>query len=58
MAKKMKNAFQLVFIGMIVLGLCATLNAQSLEQVMKERGLSQADMLAARKAYTPTRKLD
>ncbi|MBW2336021.1 MAG: cytochrome C, partial [Deltaproteobacteria bacterium] len=43
---------------MIVLGLCATVNAQSLEQVMKARGLSQQDMLAAAKTYTPSGKLD
>ncbi|RLC15459.1 MAG: cytochrome C, partial [Deltaproteobacteria bacterium] len=43
---------------MIVLGLCATVNAQSLEEVMKARGLSQQDMLAAAKTYTPTGKMD
>jgi len=58
MLSKLKNAFQPVLIGMIVLGLCATVNAQSLEQVMKARGLSQQDMLAAAKTYTPTGKLD
>ena len=58
MLNKLKNAFQPVLIGMIVLGLCATVNAQSLEQVMKARGLSQQDMLAAAKTYTPTGKLD
>jgi nitrous-oxide reductase len=58
MLNKLKNAFQPVLIGMIVLGLCATVNAQSLEQVMKERGLSQQDMLAAAKTYTPTGKID
>jgi nitrous-oxide reductase len=58
MLSKLKNAFQPVLIGMIVLGLCATVNAQSLEQVMKARGLSQQDMLAAAKTYTPTGKID
>jgi nitrous-oxide reductase len=58
MLNKLKNAFQPVLIGMIVLGLCATVNAQSLEQVMKARGLSQQDMLAAAKTYTPTGKMD
>jgi nitrous-oxide reductase len=58
MLNKLKHAFQPVLIGMIVLGLCATVNAQSLEQVMKARGLSQQDMLAAAKTYTPTGKLD
>ena len=33
-------------------------NAQSLEEVMKARGLTQADMLAAAKTYTPTGKID
>ena len=58
MLSKLKNSFQLVLIGMIVLGLCAAANAQSLEEVMKARGLSQQDMLAAAKTYTPTGKLD
>ena len=59
MLNKLKNAFQLALISMIVLGLCATANAQSqLEQVMKARGLSQQDLLAAAKTYTPTGKLD
>jgi nitrous-oxide reductase len=55
----LKNAFQLVLISMIVLGLCATANAQSqLDQIMKARGRSQQDLLAAAKTYTPTGKLD
>lgn len=59
MLNKLKNVFQLVFISMIVLGFCATVNAQSqLDQVMKERGLSQQDLLAAAKTYTPSGKLD
>lgn len=58
MLNKLKNAFQPVLIGMIVLGLCATVNAQSLEEVMKARGLSQQDILAAAKTYTPSGKLD
>ena len=58
MLNKLKNAFQPVLISMIVLGLCATVNAQSLEEVMKARGLSQADILAAAKTYTPTGKID
>ena len=36
MLNKLKNAFQLGLVSMIVLGLCATVNAQSLEQVMKD----------------------
>lgn len=59
MLKKLKSAFRLLLIGMIVLGLSATVNGQSqLEQVMKARGLSQQDILAAAKTYTPTGKLD
>ncbi len=59
MLNKLKNAFRLLFISMIVLGLSATVNGQSqLEQVMKARGLSQQDILAAAKTYTPTGKLD
>ncbi|MCP4372367.1 MAG: cytochrome C, partial [Deltaproteobacteria bacterium] len=58
MLNKLKNAFWLVLISMIALGLSATVNAQSLEQVMKERGLSQQDILAAAKTYTPTGKID
>ena len=58
MLNKFKHSFQLVLIGMIILGLCAAANAQSLEEVMKARGLTQADMLAAAKTYTPTGKLD
>ncbi len=58
MLNKLKKAFQLVFISMIALGLCATVNAQSLEQVMKARGLSQQDILAAAKTYTPSGKID
>ncbi|MCP4622169.1 MAG: Sec-dependent nitrous-oxide reductase [bacterium] len=58
MFRKLKKSFQLVLISMMVLGLCATVNAQSLEQVMQERGLTQADILAAAKTYTPTGKID
>jgi nitrous-oxide reductase len=59
MLNKLKSALQLVLISMIALGLCATVNAQSqLEEVMKARGLTQQDMLAAAKTYTPTGKLD
>ncbi len=58
MSNKLKSVFQLVFISMIILGLCATVNAQTLEEVMKERGLSEADLLAAAKTYNPSGKLD
>ena len=58
MLSKLKNSFQLVLIGMIVLGLCAGAHAQSLEDVMKARGLTQEDILAAAKTYTPTGKID
>ncbi|MCP3872593.1 MAG: Sec-dependent nitrous-oxide reductase [Desulfobacteraceae bacterium] len=55
---KIRNSFQLVFIIMIASGLFASVNAQSLEEIMKTRGLSQTDMLAAAKTYTPSGKLD
>jgi len=58
MLHKLKYSFQLVLISMIVLGLGAAASAQSLEQVMKARGLSQADILAAAKTYTPSGKID
>ena len=58
MLNKFKHSFQLVLIGMIVLGLCAAAHAQSLEDVMKARGLTQEDILAAAKTYTPTGKID
>lgn len=58
MLNKLKKAFRLVLLSMIALGLSATVNAQSLEQVMKARGLSQQDMLAAAKTYTPTGTMD
>jgi len=42
------------------LGLCATAgwSAESLQDVMKRRGLSQQDLLAASKTYVPTGKRD
>jgi len=63
MLKKMKNmkrAFQFVLFAGITVGLITTTNAQSpeLEKVMKERGLSQQDMLAAAKTYNPSGTLD
>jgi len=58
MLNKLKNSFQFILVIMIVLGLFAVVNAQPLEQIMKERGLTEADMLAAAKTYTPTGKLD
>jgi nitrous-oxide reductase len=58
MFKKFKISFQLSLVIMIALGLCASVNAQSLEEVMKERGLTQTDILAAAKTYNPSGKLD
>jgi len=58
MFNNLKNAFRLVFVCMIVLGLCTVASAASLQDVMKERKLSQQDMLAAAKTYTPTGKMD
>jgi len=56
--KKIKRTFRLVLFTMIAVGMAITVNAQSLEDVMKARGLSQQDMLAAAKTYTPSGKLD
>jgi len=58
MLNKLKNSFQFILIIMIVSGLCASVNAQSLEEIMKARGLTQTDILAAAKTYTPSGKLD
>ncbi len=58
MLNKLKNSFQLILIIMIVSGLCASVNAQSLEEIMKARGLTQKDILAAAKTYTPSGKID
>ncbi|MCP4673387.1 MAG: cytochrome C, partial [Desulfobacula sp.] len=58
MLKKINNSLQLILIIMIVSGLCASVNAQSLEEVMKARGLTQTDILAAAKTYTPSGKID
>ena len=58
MLNKLKSAFRLVLFSMVALGLSATVNAQSLEQVMKARELSEQNMLAAAKTYTPTGKMD
>ncbi|MBU2646231.1 Sec-dependent nitrous-oxide reductase [bacterium] len=51
---KLKSAFKLGLTGMIAFGLATSANAQSVQDVMKERGLSQQDLLAAAKTYTPT----
>ncbi|MBW1886042.1 MAG: hypothetical protein JRJ58_21125, partial [Deltaproteobacteria bacterium] len=37
---------------------CAAASAETLQQVMKRRGLSQTDILAAAKTYTPTEGRD
>ena len=58
MINNLKNAFQLALVGMVVFGLCAFASAESLKDVMKDRGLSQQDILAAAKTYTPTGKMD
>jgi len=51
---KLKSAFKLGLCSMIACGLATSVSAQSLQKVMKERGLSQQDLLAAAKTYTPT----
>ncbi len=58
MFNKLKSAFKLVLFCMIALGLGTDGFSQSLQEVMKERGLSQQDLLAAAKTYTPSGKKD
>ncbi len=51
---KLKSTVQLVLFSMIFLGFASVGFAQSLQEVMKKRGLSQQDLLAAAKTYTPS----
>jgi len=51
---KLKSAFKLGLCSMIACGLASSVNAQSVQDVMKARGLSQQDLLAAAKTYTPS----
>ncbi|MDH5473547.1 MAG: Sec-dependent nitrous-oxide reductase [Gammaproteobacteria bacterium] len=55
----MKTRVQRVFTGLASIGLglavsTSAMSAKSLEEVMKDRGLTQKDLLAAAKTYTPT----
>ena len=58
MFSRLKSAIQLVFFSMVFVGLASVGFAQSLQEVMKERGLSQQDLLAAAKTFHPSGKLD
>jgi len=56
---RMKITVQRVLSGLAAIGLGLTvstsaMSAKSLDQVMKDRGLTQKDLLAAAKTYTPT----
>ncbi|MFI0456999.1 MAG: hypothetical protein ACH254_05295 [Candidatus Thiodiazotropha endolucinida] len=55
MNKSLKSISALVMGLGIGMGAASNASAQSsLEEVMKERGLTQKDLLAAAKTYTPT----
>ena len=58
MFNKLKSLMKWILLSMIALGLGAEAFTQSLDQVMKERNLSQQDLLAAAKTYTPSGKKD
>lgn len=55
---KGKSSFKTALFCLIALGLAVAGQAQSLQQVMKEKGLSERDLLAAAKTYNPSGKLD
>ena len=40
--------------GLVALGMAVSASAETLDDVMARRGLSQQDLLAAAKTYTPT----
>lgn len=54
----MNRAVKLMMVMSLAMMLAATAWGQSLQEVMKERGLSEQDMLAAAKTYTPSGKKD
>ena len=58
MFNKLKSTVQLVLFSMVFVGLASVGFAQSLQEVMKERGLSQQDLLAAAKTFHPSGKKD
>jgi nitrous-oxide reductase len=58
MRLSLKHIFKFTLIGLILAGLTCVAQAQSLDQVMKERGLNEQDLLAAAKTYTPSGKKD
>ena len=58
MLKSFHKILKTTLLTSLALGLGMTGYAQSLDQVVKERGLSEQDLLAAAKTYTPTGKKD
>ena len=54
--KTLKPALQALVAAGLTFGVATTaLSESTLEEVMKARGLTQKDVLAAAKTYTPTR---
>ncbi len=49
-----KMVFALLLVGVMGLVTTGPLQAQTLQEVMKDRGLTEKDILAAAKTYTPT----
>jgi len=58
MFNKSKSLMKWILLSLIALGLGAEAFSQSLDQVMKDRNLTQQDLLAAAKTYTPSGKKD
>jgi nitrous-oxide reductase len=58
MTKRLKLASLLASVSFGVLSASAAWSAESLQDVMKRRGLTENDVLAATKTYNPTGKLD
>lgn len=54
----LKRAFQTVLFGIAILAFALPAQSQSLQEVMKERGLTEQDLLAAAKTYNPSGKKD
>lgn len=58
MCRVKRSLISLVAAGMVFAASSASWSAESLQDVMKQRGLSQQDLLAAAKTYVPTGKRD
>ncbi len=58
MVKKYSQLTKTIWMTLIILGLAGMGHGQSLQEVMKARGLSEKDLLAAAKTYNPTGKKD